>query len=246
MQGYRDNLQAVFDNDQLSDGFKTWIANQDPEAVYELLEDLASATDEELAEIQNIWDTNEEEMDKTAGDVAVKSGEIADIVLEGMKDADQSAVAYVSGSLTVQGLISGLNSQKRALQEKASEISAIFSSAYRRTNKLASPSKLFREYGKNDIQGLILGHEDMREKLEKSSERLAGVTANSFKLAAARMSANLSFNSHYNAKDYTSILNKMYKAMHGSGVFYGGTPTQKVPASAKKQYERQLVTRLLY
>lgn len=246
MQGYRDNLQAVFDNDQLSDGFKTWIANQDPEAVYELLEDLASATDEELAEIQNIWDTNEEEMDKTAGDVAVKSGEIADIVLEGMKDADQSAVAYVSGSLTVQGLISGLNSQKRALQDKANEISAIFSSAYRRTNKLASPSKLFREYGRYDIQGLILGHEDMREKLEKSSERLAGVTANSFKLAAARMSANLSFNSHYNAKDYTSILNKMYKAMHGSGVFYGGTPTQKVSASAKKQYERQLVTRLLY
>lgn len=246
MQGYRDNLQAVFDNDQLSDGFKTWIANQDSEAVYELLEDLAGATDKELAEIQGLWESYHTSLDETSGEVATKSGEIADIVLEGMKDADQSAVAYVSGSLTVQGLISGLNSQKRALQDKANEISAIFSSAYRRTNKLASPSKLFREYGRNDIQGLILGHEDMREKLEKSSERLAGVTANSFKLAAARMSANLSFNSHYNAKDYTSILNKMYKAMHGSNVFYGGTPTQKVPASAKKQYERQLVTRLLY
>lgn len=246
MQGYRDNLQAVFDNDQLSGGFKTWIANQDPEAVYELLDQLAGATDEELAEIQGLWDSYNASLDETSGEVATKSGEVANIVLEGMKDADQSAVAYVSGSLTVQGLISGLNSQKRALQDKANEISAIFSSVYRRTNKLASPSKLFREYGRNDIQGLILGHEDMREELEKSSERLAGVTANSFKLAAARMSANLSFNSHYNAKDYTSILNKMYKAMHGSGVFYGGTPTQKVPASAKKQYERQLVTRLLY
>ena len=246
MQGYRDNLQAVFDNDQLSGGFKTWIANQDPEAVYELLDQLAGATDEELAEIQGLWDSYNASLDETSGEVATKSGEVANIVLEGMKDADQSAVAYVSGSLTVQGLISGLNSQKRALQKKAEEISAIFSSVYKRVNQHGSPSKLFRKYGRYDIQGLILGHEDMREELEKSSERLAGVTANSFKLAAARMSANLSFNSHYNAKDYTSILNKMYKAMHGSGVFYGGTPTQKVPASAKKQYERQLVTRLLY
>lgn len=246
MQGYRDNLQKVFENDQLSDGFKTWIANQDPEAVYELLEDLAGGTDKQLAEIQGLWDSYNSSLDETSGEVATKSGEVADIVLEGMKDANKSAEAYVSGSMTVQGLISGLNSQKKALEEKAKEISDIFISVYRTTTDQHSPARVFRKMAQNDIKGLILGHEDMRSELERSSERLAAATLSSFNLATARMSANLSFNSFYNAKDYTSILKRMLREMQNGSAGITGTGSAKLPASAKNNYERQLMTRLLY
>lgn len=104
---------------------------------------------------------------------AIASGGAAAItqinVLQGRLDAAGAALGknmadryYLDGVNAAQGLVNGLLSQLAAVQAAADALAAALASATKKKLKIKSPSRVFKDIGKNITDGLTIGIDDTR------------------------------------------------------------------------------------
>ncbi|MFJ7951524.1 phage tail tape measure protein [Lysinibacillus sp. NPDC096418] len=72
-----------------------------------------------------------------------------------------------------QGLLKGLTSQQGPLESKAKEIANSIKSTIQSALEIRSPSRVMRGFGVNIGQGLVLGMDDMVDKVSGAAQRLA-------------------------------------------------------------------------
>ncbi len=82
---------------------------------------------------------------------------------------------YGIGKNTLEGLIAGLTdpSTRRRLNTVQKQIAESGGDIYASTNEIRSPSRRFKRFGIYDIEGLIEGHDEMRDQAVASMKRLA-------------------------------------------------------------------------
>lgn len=82
---------------------------------------------------------------------------------------------YGIGKNTLEGLIAGLTDPytRRRLNTVQKQIAESGGDIYASTNEIRSPSRRFKRFGIYDIEGLIEGHDEMRDQAVASMKRLA-------------------------------------------------------------------------
>lgn len=82
---------------------------------------------------------------------------------------------YVVGRRIVEGLNSGLNdtAANQRLNDTINELSNRPANTFSTVNEIRSPSRRFKKLGIYDIEGLIEGHDEMRDQAVASMKRLA-------------------------------------------------------------------------
>lgn len=94
-----------------------------------------------------------------------------------MKDAvdelDVSVEAGAAGAATIEGYIEGAESMRSSLVSTYRSLAQAANRAYKSELDIHSPSRVFREDGKNTVRGAIEGAEAERENLERTYASLA-------------------------------------------------------------------------
>lgn len=98
---------------------------------------------------------------------------------------------YTAGVNAIQGLYNGIVSKAGSVISYVSNLAGQVAGAFRRALGIASPSKLFAEYGGNIVEGLIRGLESQEKSAVKSGDDLAKGVIQGAQTSLERASASL-------------------------------------------------------
>lgn len=118
--------------------------------------------------------------DPTKRELLKKAGiKDADIVMEQL---NKGALTEEYGKQILNGLRLGIanGSLQDELFAKASSIASRVTNTFKNIFKIGSPSKLFKQYGKWNLEGLEIGFEDMENPLLKTVKGIASSVTNIF------------------------------------------------------------------
>lgn len=139
-----------------------------------------AALNEELAKV----DEGKEKFSTTVAemetDFSAKMTDLEARIGKTVETLNVSAEAGAAGAATIQGYIDGAEGMRQALVAKYAALAQAANAAYKNTLQIKSPSRVFREDGKNSMRGAILGAEDERGHLEQTYEAAARSAVEAF------------------------------------------------------------------
>lgn len=111
------------------------------------------------------------------------------------------------GKNIIQGLINGVGAMGGALWEAAKSIGSQFVSSIKSFFGINSPSRLMTGFGINVGEGLVVGVEDMEDKVSKSGENLSKAFTEGYEANQKNFKNTLT--GSYNLKTSSDIVSKM-------------------------------------
>ena len=180
---------------------------------------LNQLTDEELTQYQALW-----------AEKSAKAKEIAEAELIEMKLNTETQIASMnvaieselgvmvnafqnSGIESADGLINGLNAKKPEIVAAAQSIANAVASTIQSALQINSPSRLMKGFGVNIGEGLVLGMDDMINKVAQTSQRLSDAASNALGLLANSSSKSQAFGTSSastnidNRKNFAPVVN---------------------------------------
>lgn len=106
-------------------------------------------------------------------DFSNKMTDLENRIKETTERLDVSIEAGAAGAATIQGYINGAEGMRGELVAKYDSLAAAANQAYKSRLDINSPSRVFREDGKNSMLGAIEGAEEERPHLEDTYENAA-------------------------------------------------------------------------
>lgn len=180
LQNYSNNLKGlagrnIEDIDQLvfklSDGSKESAA---------ILAGLADASDDTIREvIANL--AKVEEGKQTLAGVMAELEPTVQIAMRQVVDASNKYEEMrQAGVNSMQGLLDGVAIRAQDVINKYTYVADMASAAFRKAMRIASPSKLFQEYGGHTIEGYMLGVEERENELAEVMKAAAELAIEAF------------------------------------------------------------------
>jgi phage-related protein len=124
----------------------------------------------------NIWTTIKDKFDDIKTSIKEKIGEAKDNVIDGMNDALdflKEIDLLQTGKDIIQGLINGIGSMVKAAGDKVKEVATGIKDGITGFFKVNSPSKVTTEIGGHIGGGLIVGMNDMEDKLNRQATSMS-------------------------------------------------------------------------
>ena len=128
---------------------------------------------------------------------------------------NSNALLKIEGANAIDGLITGINSRKTAVEIAMREISRLLVSTAVRSLQIRSPSKIFMDIGKNVVDGFRIGLQDSAKTLEgfglnslgipNRHQLIGGSTTNTTNSVANNFNLNVSGSNNV-ADDARSVL----------------------------------------
>lgn len=178
METYAANIQKAMELGvdeglikKLSDGSEE--SAQILAAIVEGGEEDIAALNEQLAKVEKGKEAFSETVAEMETDFSEKMKDIEDRVKEMADELDASAEAQAAGVATIDGYIDGAESMRSSLVSTYRSLANAANNAYKSTLEIHSPSRVFKEDGKNTIRGAIEGAEEEGQNLERTYSALA-------------------------------------------------------------------------
>ena len=178
METYAANIQKAMELGvdeglikKLSDGSEE--SAQILAAIVEGGEEDIAALNEQLAKVEKGKEAFSETVAEMETDFSEKMKDIEDRVKEMADELDASAEAQAAGMATIDGYIDGAESMRSSLASTYRSLANTANNAYKSTLEIHSPSRVFKEDGKNTIRGAIEGAEEEGQNLERTYSALA-------------------------------------------------------------------------
>ena len=178
METYAANIQKAMELGvdeglikKLSDGSEE--SAQILAAIVEGGEEDIAALNEQLAKVEKGKEAFSETVAEMETDFSEKMKDIEDRVKEMADELDASAEAQAAGVATIDGYIDGAESMRSSLASTYRSLANTANNAYKSTLEIHSPSRVFKEDGKNTIRGAIEGAEEEGQNLERTYSALA-------------------------------------------------------------------------
>lgn len=178
METYAANIQKAMELGvdeglikKLSDGSEE--SAQILAAIVEGGEEDIAALNEQLAKVEKGKEAFSETVAEMETDFSEKMKDIEDRVKEMADELDASAEAQAAGVATIDGYIDGAESMRSSLASTYRSLANTANNAYKSTLEIHSPSRVFKEDGKNTIRGAIEGAEEEGQNLERAYSALA-------------------------------------------------------------------------
>lgn len=161
----------------------------------EYLQAIVDDGGEKIEELNEAFRTVEEGKDDFAtvlqdasSDLKTQMTQMVVEVQNGVRNMDQSGLAYSAGVNTAQGLINGINSKQAAVASASANLGRIASEAYNRTMVIRSPSKVMEWSGEMSGEGVIKGVEKKVPDAAKAFTELAQANAKAYNDQMAKVS----------------------------------------------------------
>lgn len=178
METYAANIQRAMELGvdeglirKLSDGSEE--SAQILAAIVEGGEEDIAALNEQLAKVEQGKEAFSQTVAEMESNFSEKMKDIEDRVKEMAEELDASAEAQAAGMATIDGYIDGANSMRSSLVSTYRSLANAANNAYKSTLDIHSPSRVFREHGKNTVRGAIEGAEEEGPDLERAYSALA-------------------------------------------------------------------------
>lgn len=178
METYAANIQKAMELGvdeglikKLSDGSEE--SAQILAAIVEGGEEDIAALNEQLAKVEEGKEAFSETVAEMETNFSEKMKDIEDRVKEMADELDASAEAQAAGMATIDGYIDGAESMRSSLISTYQSLANAANNAYKSTLDIHSPSRVFREHGKNTVRGAIEGAEEEGPDLERAYSALA-------------------------------------------------------------------------
>lgn len=136
-------------------------------------EDEIAALNEQLAKVEEGKNAFGDVVAEMETDFSDKMADIEKRMQECVDELDVSVEAGAAGAATIEGYIEGAESMRSSLVSTYRSLARAANNAYKSELDIHSPSRVFKEDGRNTIRGDIEGAEEMRGELERTYESLA-------------------------------------------------------------------------
>ena len=136
-------------------------------------EDEIAALNEQLAKVEEGKNAFGDAVAEMETDFSDKMADIEKRMQECVDELDVSVEAGAAGAATIEGYIEGAESMRSSLVSTYRSLARAANNAYKSELDIHSPSRVFKEDGRNTIRGDIEGAEEMRGELERTYESLA-------------------------------------------------------------------------
>lgn len=136
-------------------------------------EDEIAALNEQLAKVEEGKNAFGDAVAEMETDFSDKMADIEKRMQECVDELDVSAEAGVAGAATIEGYIEGAESMRSSLVSTYRSLARAANNAYKSTLDINSPSRVFREHGKNTVRGAIEGVEEEKDSFERVYTSLA-------------------------------------------------------------------------
>ena len=136
-------------------------------------EDEIAALNEQLAKVEEGKNAFGDTVAEMETDFSDKMADIEKRMQECVDELDVSAEAGVAGAATIEGYIEGAESMRSSLVSTYRSLARAANNAYKSTLDINSPSRVFREHGKNTVRGAIEGVEEEKDSFERVYTSLA-------------------------------------------------------------------------
>lgn len=136
-------------------------------------EDEIAALNEQLAKVEEGKNAFGDVVAEMETDFSDKMADIEKRMQECVDELDVSVEAGAAGAATIEGYIEGAESMRSSLVSTYQSLARAANNAYKSEPDIHSPSRVFKEDGRNTIRGDIEGAEEMRGELERTYESLA-------------------------------------------------------------------------
>lgn len=136
-----------------------------------ILAELVTATDEQIAELNEAFRGTSESKDAVAQTVA----DIADIfgsTMDGVID-DAYDAGYEMGANTADGAITAVKNKAKSYSNAVASLARAGFDAYKTTNMIKSPSKRYEWLAQQDVAGLTTTYQKSVPKMQEASRKLA-------------------------------------------------------------------------
>lgn len=173
-------------------------------------EDIA-ALNEQLAKVEEGKENFSNTVAEMETDFSEKMTSLEQRINETVEELNVSAEAGAAGAATIQGYIDGAESMRAQLVAKYAALAKAANNAYKGELKIKSPSRVFKEDGKNSMEGAILGGEEERAHLEATYASLGKSAFDAFSQATGNAADNYS-------EAMTAALNAAQRATPSSTV----------------------------
>lgn len=136
-------------------------------------EDEIAALNEQLAKVEEGKNAFGDAVAEMETDFSDKMADIEKRMQGCVDELDVSVEAGAAGAATIEGYIEGAESMRSSLVSTYRSLARAANNAYKSELDIHSPSRVFKEDGRNTIRGDIEGAEEMRGELERTYESLA-------------------------------------------------------------------------
>lgn len=136
-------------------------------------EDEIAALNEQFAKVEEGKNAFGDAVAEMETDFSDKMADIEKRMQECVDELDVSAEAGVAGAATIEGYIEGAESMRSSLVSTYRSLARAANNAYKSTLDINSPSRVFREHGKNTVRGAIEGVEEEKDSFERVYTSLA-------------------------------------------------------------------------
>lgn len=136
-------------------------------------EDEIAALNEQLAKVEEGKTAFGDAVAEMETDFSEKMADIEKRMQECVDELDVSAEAGAAGAATIEGYIEGAESMRSSLVSTYRSLARAANNAYKSTLDINSPSRVFREHGKNTVRGAIEGVEEEKDSFERVYTALA-------------------------------------------------------------------------
>lgn len=174
------------------------------------------ALNEQLSKVEEGKENFSTTVAEMETDFSKKMTDLEDRLEEAVEELNVSVEAGAAGVATMQGYIDGAESMRAKLTAKYRSLADSANRAYRETLDIHSPSRVFREHGRNTVEGAILGAEDERADLERTYEALALDASNAFEKAMPSATEPIPAPAQ-GLTDFTPFLEKLEESLLNQG-----------------------------
>lgn len=101
------------------------------------------------------------------------------------------------GEYTDDGLVEGLNKNKKKVTDASKDIAAIPGLKLKEYNEISSPSKLTKRYGEYIDEGLVLGLKSGIKKIEAMSKKIASTVVDELKIKSSQITVLKTYGYNY-------------------------------------------------
>lgn len=136
-------------------------------------EEEIAALNEQLAKVEEGKNAFGDTVAEMETDFSKKMADIEKRMKDAVDELDVSVEAGAAGAATIEGYIEGAESMRSSLVSTYRSLAQAANRAYKSELDIHSPSRVFREDGKNTVRGAIEGAEAERENLERTYASLA-------------------------------------------------------------------------
>lgn len=177
MNTYAENIQKAMELgvdqgliQKLSDGSEE--SAQILAAIVEGGEEDIAALNEQLARVEEGKENFSNTVAEMETDFSNKMTDLENRIQQTVDELDVSIEAGAAGAATIQGYIDGAESMRSQLIATYQSLAAAANAAYKSTLSINSPSRVFREHGKNTVLGAVEGVEQNEDALVKAIEHM--------------------------------------------------------------------------